>query len=59
MKIVPVTQQTAFVRLWGKWWTVQRAGDDWRPLEIGKKYVKPQKQDDIATITKKLKKAGK
>lgn len=53
MKIVVITQQTAFVRHWGKWYTVQRAGEDWRPLEIGKKYVKPK---SITQISKELNK---
>lgn len=54
MKIVPITQQTAFVRHWFRWYTVQRAGEDWRPLEIGKKYVKPKTTEQItASLNKK------
>lgn len=52
MKIVPITQQTAFVRHWFKWYRVQRAGEDWRKLEIGKEYVKPKKFDIDRTIQK-------
>lgn len=41
MRIVVITQQTVFIRHWFRWYRVQRAGEDWRPLEIGKKYEKP------------------
>lgn len=58
MKIVVVNQKVAFVRHWFKWFRVQRAGEDWRPLEIGKKYEKTEKFDLDKTV-EKLKKAGK
>lgn len=48
MKIVVITQQTAFVRHWFRWYRVQRAGEDWQSLEIGKKYVKPKTLKQIS-----------
>jgi hypothetical protein len=56
MKIIVLTQQTAFVRHWFKWYRVQRAGEDWRPLEVGKQYVKPKKFDLEKTAAKLAKK---
>lgn len=53
MKIVPVTQQACYVRHWGKWWVVQRAGEDWRRLPIGKKYVKPKSLKQISADLQK------
>lgn len=48
MKIVVINNQTAFVRHWLRWFRVKRAGEDWRELEIGKRYVKPKTIEDIA-----------
>lgn len=57
MKIVVISQKTAFVRHWFKWYKVQRSGEDWRPLPIGKKY---EKEFDIEKVSKSLqKKYGK
>ena len=41
MKVYVINQKIAFVRHWGKWYRVLRAGEDWRKLDIGKKYIKP------------------
>lgn len=57
MKIVVVNQQTAFVRHWFRWYNVKRSGEDWRPLEIGKRYVKPRTIDEIAQGIEKAAKA--
>lgn len=62
MKIIVLTQQTAFVRVWSwkrfwfQWYRVQRAGEDWRPLEVGKQYIKPKKFDLEKTADKLAKK---
>jgi hypothetical protein len=45
VKIVVISQQSAFVRHYGRWYRVQRAGEDWKRLPIGQKYVKPKKFD--------------
>lgn len=55
MKIVPITQQTAFVRHWFRWYRVQRAGEDWRRLEIGRPYQKP-KRFNLDKVAKELEK---
>lgn len=61
MKIHVLTQQTAFVRVWRwkqfrfVWYRVQRAGEDWRPLVIGKQYEKPKKFD-LGKVVKDLQK---
>lgn len=47
MKLVVINQATVFARHWGRWYRVQRSGEDWRPLEIGKKYVKSPTTDEI------------
>jgi hypothetical protein len=50
----PLTQQTAFVAVWDwkkfrtVYYKVGRGGEDWRPLEIGKQYVKPKSITQIA-----------
>lgn len=59
MKIVVINQQTAFVRHWFKWYRVMRSGEDWRPLETGKRYIKPKTFDQMVKgIERATKKAG-
>lgn len=53
MKLVVINQATVFARHWGRWYRVQRSGEDWRPLEIGKKYIK---EKTITEISKELNK---
>lgn len=53
MKLVVINQATVFARHWGRWYRVQRSGEDWRPLEIGKRYVK---EKTITEISKELNK---
>ena len=54
MKIVVINQMTAWARVWVwkkfrfVWYRVGRSGEDWRPLEIGKAYVKPKSVKQIA-----------
>ena len=48
MKVIVINQKVAFARHWFKWYRVQRAGEDWRPLAIGKPYVKPKTIEQIA-----------
>lgn len=61
MKIVVINQMTAWARVfqWKRfrfvWYRVGRSGEDWRILEIGKKYEKPQKFD-FDKVAKKLQK---
>jgi hypothetical protein len=55
MKIVPINQKVAFVRHWGRWFRVLRAGEDWRPLAIGKQYTKPKTVKDITESLKSAK----
>jgi hypothetical protein len=49
-----LTQQTAFVAVWDwkkfrtVYYKVGRGGEDWRPLEIGKPYVKQKSIEQIA-----------
>lgn len=58
MKLVVINQKVTFARHWGKWYRVARSGEDWRKLEIGKKYEKEEKFD-LDKVAEKLKKAGK
>lgn len=61
MRVIPINQMTTWARVWSwkrfrfVWYRVGRAGEDWRPLEIGQAYVKPKKFD-LDKVVKKLNK---
>lgn len=59
MKVVVINQKITWARHWGRWYIVQRAGEDWRPLPIGKKYMKLPGSDSIKQALKNIDKKPK
>lgn len=52
MKSIQINQKVTLIRHWGRWYNVQRGGEDWKPLQI-KRYVK---QKSIAEMAEGLRK---
>ena len=59
MKVVFINQKITWVRHWFRWYIVQRAGEDWRRLPIGKKYLKLPGGDAIKKALKDIDKKPK
>lgn len=54
LRVIPVNQMTTWVRVWHwkrfrtVWYRVGRSGEDWREMEVGKRYQKQKSMEQIA-----------